>query len=449
MGIVGLAGPPKAGYSLKAGAYTKAGGFVGRVELCAAICQANYAMGEMNDLKQGVVTAAPMPLLRSHMPELDTIRGLAILGVVLHHAFYWVRDLSLYSPWQRVFLRTMGIGQYGVNLFFVLSGFLITGILLSARDRPDYFKRFYVRRVLRILPAYYLTLLILVVFKITSKGFLWMSLLYSSNLSLLLGIPMSYAVLWSLAVEEHFYLVWPAAVRKLSSRGLLVLAGSLLILSPLLRFSCSFFPAKYASIAQGCVYYTWNCADGLALGAVMALLVRRMNDDRRKLLRFSLFLIALGFVIGVAGLPFGITTRMNPVGVALQWVPWNLGSGGLLGLFLLAGSGKWKWLVTPRILTFFGAISYGLYLYHLLFSDAYQWVVRRTGFDQQWNLSLWQRTWLAMIVWSTAAVAFSYLSRWYFEEPFLRLKERWEKPARPAQVLEMTGAGEGQKIVKT
>jgi len=54
-----------------------------------------------------------------------------------------------------------------------------------------------------------------------------------------------------------------------------------------------------------------------------------------------------------------------------------------------------------------------------------------------------------MIVWSTAAVAFSYLSRWYFEEPFLRLKERWEKPARPAQVLEMTGAGEGQKIVKT
>ncbi len=406
-------------------------------------------MGDTNEVQQERGAAAQLPLLRAHMPELDAIRGLAILGVVFYHAFYWVRDLSLYSPWQRVFLRTMSVGQYGVNLFFVLSGFLITGILLSARDRQDYYKRFYLRRALRILPAYYLTLLILVVFKITTKGFLWMSLLYSSNLSLLFGIPMSYAVLWSLAVEEHFYLVWPTAVRKMSPRWLLILAGSLLILSPLLRFSCSLLPAKYASIAMGCSYYTWNCADGLALGAVIALLVRRMKDDRRKLLRLSLFLIVLGLVVAVAGLPFGITTRWNPVGEALQWVPWNLGFGGLLGIFLLAGSGKWKWLVTPRILTFFGAISYGLYLYHLLFSDAYQWIAKRTGFEQHWNLNNWQRTWLAMIVSSGAAILFSYLSRWYFEEPFLHLKERWETPAKTRQVLEMAAGGEARESLKT
>lgn len=68
-------------------------------------------------------------LLRPHMPELDTIRGLAILGVLLYHGFYWTRDLRLYTPWQRHFLTLMAPGQFGVNLFFVLSGFLITGIL--------------------------------------------------------------------------------------------------------------------------------------------------------------------------------------------------------------------------------------------------------------------------------------------------------------------------------
>jgi peptidoglycan/LPS O-acetylase OafA/YrhL len=93
------------------------------------------------------------------MPELDTIRGLAILGVLVYHGFYWARDLSLYTPWQRIFLSLTAVGQFGVNLFFVLSGFLITGILLESRTRADYYERFYFRRALRILPAYYLTLL--------------------------------------------------------------------------------------------------------------------------------------------------------------------------------------------------------------------------------------------------------------------------------------------------
>jgi len=86
------------------------------------------------------------PLLRSHMPELDTLRGLAILGVVLYHCFYWARDFSPYSGWQRRILFLMSPGQFGVNLFFVLSGFLITGILLESKQRSDYFRRFYYRR---------------------------------------------------------------------------------------------------------------------------------------------------------------------------------------------------------------------------------------------------------------------------------------------------------------
>jgi peptidoglycan/LPS O-acetylase OafA/YrhL len=399
-------------------------------------------MGVMSEPKQGQTASGRAPLLRAHMPELDTIRGLAILGVVFYHGFYWAHDLNAYTSWQRIFLKMMAVGQYGVNLFFILSGFLITGILLNTRDRKDYYKRFYLRRALRILPAYYLTLLIVVAFGLTTKGFLWMSLLYSSNLSLLFGIAMSYPVLWSLAVEEHFYLVWPAAVRRISPRNLMALAISLMALSPSLRFCCSLLAAKYGSAGEGCSYYTWNCFDGLALGAVMALMARRMNDDRRRFLRFSLILIAIGLAIAVVGVPIGITTRMNPVGEALQWVPWQFGLAGLLGIFVVAGSGKWRGLVAPRILTFFGAISYGLYLYHLLFSMAYQWAARRTGFEQHWNLDLWQRTLVAMTVSSTGAVVFSYLSRWYFEAPFLRLKDRWEKTVESSEAMKLGAVSE-------
>jgi peptidoglycan/LPS O-acetylase OafA/YrhL len=260
---------------------------------------------------------------------------------------------------------------------------------------------------------------------------------------------MPYTVLWSLAVEEHFYLAWPAAVKRISSRGLMALAISLMVLSPVMRFCCVLLPAKYAGIVGGCMYYTWDCADGLALGAAMALVIRQMNDDRRKLLRFSFLLIAIGFLIAGAGYPFGIITRMNPIGAALQWVPWHFGLAGLLGIFVVIGSGKWKGIVAPRILTFVGAISYGLYLYHLLFLFAYQWVARRTGFEQRWNLDLWQRTWLPFTVAGTAAIVFSYLSRWYFEEPFLRLKDRWERPRDSSDASKIGAASEAVGAIKT
>jgi peptidoglycan/LPS O-acetylase OafA/YrhL len=83
------------------------------------------------------------PVLRERMPELDTIRGLAIVGVLLYHGLYWTIDLSPFAPWQRHLLSTMAAGQFGVNLFFVLSGFLITGILMDSRGRADYYPRFY------------------------------------------------------------------------------------------------------------------------------------------------------------------------------------------------------------------------------------------------------------------------------------------------------------------
>jgi peptidoglycan/LPS O-acetylase OafA/YrhL len=382
---------------------------------------------------------APEALLRSHMPELDAIRGLAIVGVLIYHGLYWARDFSVYAPWQRAVLKLASPGQYGVNLFFVLSGFLITGILVDSKQRRDYYQRFYFRRALRILPAYYATLLILVVFGLTSRGFLFMSLLYSSNLSALFGIAMSYPVLWSLAVEEHFYFLWPAATKNFSGKHLGWIAGFILVLSPVLRFLCHQSAFGTLLPRAGCGYYTWNTADGLALGALLALLVRKWNEDRKKLRNLSLVLFAAGSLIALAGWPFGIETRMTAVGETLQEVPWNFWSGGVLGMFLLVGSGAYKKWVAPRALIFFGQISYGLYLYHLFVFQLYGWTAKRTGFEIWLGFSLWSRIWARMICAGLAAIVLAYLSRKYFEEPFLRLKNRWTP--KPAEQLIATQPG--------
>lgn len=132
------------------------------------------------------------------MPELDTIRGLAILGVLLYHGLYWNVNLSNFPSLERIILTGMWAGRMGVDLFFVLSGFLITGILLDSRNRQDYYRRFYARRALRILPAYLLILAILAVTKYTPLSFVLLSLIYLSNLTPLFGIPIAYPVLWSL-----------------------------------------------------------------------------------------------------------------------------------------------------------------------------------------------------------------------------------------------------------
>lgn len=132
--------------------------------------------------------ASHEPLLRPTMPELDSIRGLAILGVLFYHGFFWARDVSQFPRFERLFLRLMSPGEFGVSLFFVLSGFLITGLLIDSRDRPDYLRRFYIRRALRILPAYYGILVILAALGVISHGFLLISLVYCSNLAPLFGI---------------------------------------------------------------------------------------------------------------------------------------------------------------------------------------------------------------------------------------------------------------------
>ena len=147
------------------------------------------------------------PILRPRMPELDTLRGIAVLMVFLFHGFEEMVAPGPIRPlWQRWTLAIIQQGWTGVNLFFVLSGFLITGILLDSRRKPQYFSRFYYHRVLRILPAYYLLLLVLFTLHYTGIfpgvdviKFLGLCVIYLANLAILFGVTVHYWPLWSLA----------------------------------------------------------------------------------------------------------------------------------------------------------------------------------------------------------------------------------------------------------
>src|SRR6266480_1454944 len=218
-------------------------------------------------------------IIRAKMPELDSLRGVAILLVVFYHGFFWSNGLAGLSGIAKLLVNLTRIGWLGVNLFFVLSGFLITGILADSKTKIHYYRRFYVRRALRILPAFYALLLVLCFIPSQSRAYLILSFFYLSNLASPLGIPMTYTMLWSLAVEEHFYFFWPAFVRLLSGRALMIYAMTVVCAEPLVR---AWYFFRHAPEGSG--YLTWLVADGLAMGAILALAVRVPQFTRKRLL---------------------------------------------------------------------------------------------------------------------------------------------------------------------
>lgn len=313
----------------------------------------------------------------------------------------------------------------GVNLFFVLSGFLITGILLGSVSKPHYYSRFYRRRALRILPAYYLLLVVLAlvsrlsfVRQHTSLAFAGLSFVYLSNITPLLGVPRDYAPLWSLAVEEHFYLIWPAAVRVFTRRGLAIAAASICICEPVLRAF---------AVARGGLWwgpYTWLSADGLALGALLAIFARSQWGSRTNVLKLAGFSALLGMILLVMSLP---VPRF--IAISLRATSVNYGSLSALAIALWLGTGRYRRLANLRILSFYGFISYGLYLIHPLIFHLYNDVsVKYASFFYVGNS--FGRCLLRLLVVLVLAMAVAYVSRITYEEFFLRRKD---EPGQPQE----------------
>jgi peptidoglycan/LPS O-acetylase OafA/YrhL len=357
------------------------------------------------------------------MPELDSLRGIAVLMVLFYHGFFWSNGLQGLSGIEKIFVSATSCGWLGVNLFFVLSGFLITGILIDSRLGPHYFRKFYVRRAVRILPAFYALLLLLAFNGFRGHYYLLSSLFYLSNLTPLWGVAMAYPMLWSLAVEEHFYLVWPALLRNLSANAIPKLVLAIVIAEPILRMT-SFLLGR----TTGLSYYTWLVADGLAVGAALAFYFRQPQFSCQRVAQLSIGLVILACLMASFGAPFGILTRQRFLGSGLQLTMFNLLFGGLLGITLLLGASRFRFLVKRPGLMFFGNISYGLYLIHWM---AFTWYDRFVSSHWPGAYHIAGRFGLMTLrfgIVSAVAVLIACLSRRYFEEPFLRLKDRFAEP---------------------
>ena len=304
---------------------------------------------------------------------------------------------------------------------------------MDSASRPRYYSRFYSRRALRILPAYYLLIVVLVllgrtsfVTQRTSWAFAGLSVVYLSNITPLLGVPRDYAPLWSLAVEEHFYLVWPAGVRMLKRGGLVIVAILICAIEPILRAF---------SVARGGLWggpYTWLSADGLALGALLALFARSIRGSRANVLKLA----SLSVLVGILALAASLAV-LRFVSISLRATGVNYVVLSLLAVVLWLGTGSYRRLVL-RILAFYGFISYGLYLIHALIFSLYNNVSVR--FVPAFYVGhSFRKCLLRLLIVLIIATTVAYASRVTFEEFFLRRKNKLEKQRaipQPAQCTE-------------
>ncbi len=160
-------------------------------------------------------------LVLKRVPALDGLRGLAILAVV---EFHFAEGLTNASRPESAIYNVFRTGWLGVDLFFVLSGFLITGILSNSKGTPGYFRNFYWRRALRIFPPYYAFLFVFgVLYPLARHRPLdapWWHWTYLTNVAIAAGLPVnSCSHFWSLAIEEQFYLLWPLLIYMLSRKA--------------------------------------------------------------------------------------------------------------------------------------------------------------------------------------------------------------------------------------
>ncbi|MGB9236138.1 MAG: acyltransferase [Terriglobales bacterium] len=345
------------------------------------------------------------------MPELDSVRGIAVLAVIVFHGL--ARPLHAQLPaFGRLLFTLSQHGWAGVNLFFVLSGFLITGILLDSNRRPDYFRRFYFRRALRILPALYGMLLLLLIGGWISSSFAAISILFLANFGGVLGVGLGYGPLWTLAVEEHFYMLWPLVVRRCSVRILTILASTVWLGSPILRILTlvgSPVPQHFASL------YTWFNLDGLSLGALLAIWLRVPSFRR-----YHLACIA-PLVMTVSAAAFFFLVGRPWADATVEKSVCNLASAGFLSCVLLVGASNWSFLVDQPILKFFGFISYGLYLVHALAYHLSDIVLSRPLAMLMANREPMAAVLMRFAGGLLLGIAVAYLSRRSLEEKFLRM----------------------------
>ena len=363
---------------------------------------------------------------RGFVPELDGLRGLAILFVMTHRLWPRAGELARYNS-------VAELGWIGVDLFFVISGFLIAGILLDTRDEPDALKNFYARRVLRIFPLFYLFVGgMLLSFPILTGGFehsaylqksgspLWYLLQLGNIPEGVLGRDPPYwlAPVWSLAIEEQFYLSFPWLVRAVDRRRLARILCGFILLAPLVRIvGLLLFP----QLDRFQYEFTLCRVDTIAVGCLLAIIVRlpaAQQPRTRTLVVVTAVAVAIAAFTGLDR-----TTAFGRTG------GYSIVAFGFAALVLLVvrarGQGQTAALRFAP-LRYLGKLCFGLYLLHRPADTIVGALASRVGLDPLSGILIP----LKML----GAVGLASISWFLIEQPFLRLKARFVSREHPLAV---------------
>ncbi len=355
---------------------------------------------------------------RFYQPELDGLRFYAFLGVFVYHtlpseALFYRR---LHLPMPVLWGAVAKSGAAGVDLFFALSAFLITSLLLRERRETGgiSLRLFYLRRILRIWPLYFAVLALAIVLAHTmpDQHLPWFYvagyLVFVGNwISAIFGHPQSIcSPLWTVSIEEQFYLVWPALMKMLERRGMIIAGTFTFVMATLSQVGI-----VLAGLSGGYIYYgSASRCDSLALGILLALFAHRLPrlTNRRRWLLVGVGLV--GWIAASAWLidqPGPISMRMM-----LGRLIVSLASGSILYGCLYSRSH----LLRSRWVVQLGKRSYGLYMLHLTGI-----LMLQSLFRPVWGWQLLATKALGLVM--TLILAFASY-RW-IESPFLRLKDRF------------------------
>jgi len=343
-----------------------------------------------------------------YMPQLDTLRAFAVFLVLFSH---WI-------PRDYYWFHILPYGIIGVILFFVLSGFLITQILLKSRiyfeekkiDRIHSLKQFYIRRTLRIFPVYYFTLFVLYFFNIQDirQKIFWF-IFYASNFYFLKinSFDNLLSHLWTLSIEEQFYVFWPFVILFIPSKYLLKTIIAFIIIGPVFRFILlSTFstqgPINFYMMLTPC------SMDSFGFGALLAYHSVYKISDEVKIKAFKWFTFLYVSLVTTL-IIFSYTNSF------LLLVNFNL---SLLSFFIIAKAsigfkGYLKKIFENKILVYLGKISYGLYLFHPFVGYFY----KKLHFPPIQNI------FLRFIIFSVILIAVSSVSWFILEKPINSLKK--------------------------
>lgn len=356
--------------------------------------------------------------------ELDGLRGIAAIAVFFHHLSFASID-QISSSWGPVIssvCRLSRYGLYGVDLFFVLSGYLITTILLKDRSSANYYFNFYWKRALRILPLYLISLFVAWAWFRASIGGVIVSVLFLANFGRLLHVDIG-GPFWTLAIEEQFYLMWPQIVRRLRVNQLKKVAFTIVIVELVLRLLDTAFH-HYDFLL------TFFRCDGLALGALLA--CQLYDEDRnisaapvrrREMAAVWILLFSCIFLAFTKELMNSSKYMMQGSALFLSAV--NLCFYCCIRIAVENSGARFLAVFRSSVMVFFGEISYCMYMSHTYVMRVYDdW---RGPLVTGRALEYWAR--IAIVFCATIVVC--VISRYALEIPFMSLRKYVLRESKP------------------